>query len=533
MAKRRDELAAYTFARKRTVAAFLAPSPGGSEEGAPRPVRTVMPSLGVGVVLVIGFIAWGVIKPTAPKGWDTPGEHIIVDSDSTTRYVVLDPDPKDGKVEKVLHPVLNYASAKLLLDKGKGSVIEVPGKEIDKSGLRHGATVGIPYAPDRLPSKEDAEKVKTWAVCERPAPGQESAIDRAVFVFDADDAKSLSTSGKVGPSEALYVQDRESGREFLVDGRGNLFLLGNQAGLDDTTMAQLRAAVIGSRAEPQPVSRDWLRTLNEGGVITFPTVPSVGTPTTVQGLPAEASTVGRVLKAQDAQGEQYFVVLKDKVAAITPFVADLLKRSPDAQEAYGDDEITDIKVNPQQIIAANGGEAEGFYTDKGWPQTVPRQANPAATATAEARTTSCSVYKGAIGGDKKPELAAWAGTNYPKKVITDSLNAYVSSGSGLLFKEVTGTAGGGGATYLLTDTGLRYSLPASNDSEAEGSAAGASPGSSPSDGSDGGASETDKARTRLGYEDLSSPAIVPQTWARFIPKGPTLDTASAAQPQSQ
>ena len=78
MAKRRDELAAYTFARKRTVAAFLAPSPGGSEEGAPRPVRTVMPSLAVGIVLVIGFIAWGVIKPTAPKGWDTPGEHIIV-----------------------------------------------------------------------------------------------------------------------------------------------------------------------------------------------------------------------------------------------------------------------------------------------------------------------------------------------------------------------------------------------------------------------------------------------------------------------
>src|SRR5918999_369394 len=117
MAKRRDELAAYTFARKRTVAAFLAPSPGGSEEGAPRPVRTVMPSLAVGIVLVIGFIAWGVIKPSAPKGWDTPGEYIIVDSDSTTRYVVLNDETSNGKKTKTLHPVLNYASAKLLLDK--------------------------------------------------------------------------------------------------------------------------------------------------------------------------------------------------------------------------------------------------------------------------------------------------------------------------------------------------------------------------------------------------------------------------------
>ncbi|MFE5817353.1 type VII secretion protein EccB [Streptomyces sp. NPDC056479] len=524
MAKqRRDELAAYTFARKRTVAAFLAPSPGGSEEGAPRPVRTVMPSLVVGVVLVIGFIAWGVIKPTAPKGWDTPGEYIIVDSDSTTRYVVLDPDPKDSKVEKVLHPVLNYASAKLLLDKGKGSVLEVPGKEIDKSGIRHGATIGIPYAPDRLPSKEDAEKAKTWAVCERPAPGEKGAIDRAVFVFDADDAKSLGNSGKVDPREALYVEDTKTELEYLVDGEGNRFLLGGKEGLEPTAMEQLRSAVIGSSAtaEPQPVSQEWLNTLNDGGDITFPTVPSDGDPTSVQGLPAEAGTVGQVLRARDAQSEQFYVVLKDEVAAISPFVANLL---------VARDEAGAIKVPTRDIIEANNGRADRFYADKGWPEYVPRQANGADAATGQARSTSCSVYKGGFGADRKPELAAWAGTNYPKKVITDSLSAYVSSGSGLLFQELTGSAGGGGAVYLLTDTGLRYSLPATNDSEAE---SGSGSSSSEGDSSQGEASETDKARTRLGYEDLTNRAIVPQTWATFIPKGPTLDTTSASQPQSQ
>ncbi|MBC9723657.1 type VII secretion protein EccB [Streptomyces sp. TRM68367] len=528
MAKqRRDELAAYTFARKRTVAAFLAPSPGGSEEGAPRPIRTVMPSLAVGVVLVVGFIAWGVIKPAAPKGWDTPGAYIIVDSDSTTRYVVLNDETSNGKKTPTLHPVLNYASAKLLLDKGKGSVIEVPGKEIDKSGIPHGATLGIPYAPDRLPSKADAEKAKTWAVCERPAPGSDGAIDRAVFVLDADDAKSLDNAGKVDPSRALYVVDNKTSQEFLVDGKGNRFLLGGETGLDTTAMAQLRAAVIGSTAKPQPVSQEWLRTLNEGGAITFPTIPSAGEPTSVQGLPANASTVGQVLQADDAQGKQYYVVLEDKVALVSPFVAALIEASPSAA-ASGTDAV---KLPAGTIIEANGGQPDTFYADKGWPQTVPRQANPAATATGEARTTSCSVYNGTIGGDNKPQLAAWAGTTYPKKVIADSLNAYVSSGSGLLFQEVTGAAGGGGAMYLLTDTGLRYSLPSSNDSAAEGSGS----GSSPSDGAEGsqGASETDKARTRLGYEDVSNAAIVPQTWATFIPKGPTLDTGRAAQPQSQ
>ncbi|MDO0911349.1 type VII secretion protein EccB [Streptomyces sp. DT2A-34] len=534
MAKRRDELAAYTFARKRTVAAFLAPSPGGSEEGAPRPIRTVMPSLGVGLVLVLGFIAWGVIKPTAPKGWDTPGEYIIVDSDSTTRYVVLDPDPDDSKVEKVLHPVLNYASAKLLLDKGKGTVLEVPGKEIDKSGIRHGATIGIPYAPDRLPAKEDAETPKTWAVCERPTPGSETgAIDRAVFVLDADDAKSLNNAGKVNPSEALYVVERQTGRQFLVDSKGNLFLLGDTAGLDNVTMELLRNAVVGRDAEPQPVSAEWLRTLNKGSVITFPTVPNVGEATSVQGLPANASTVGRVLKAQDAQGEQYYVVLKNEIAAITPFVAALIKASPAAEEAYGQDAIEDIKVAPQDITTANNGPANRFYQNKGWPQTVPQQANPATTPNGEARNTSCSVYDGTIGEGNKPQLAAWAGTAYPKRVIADSLSAYVSSGSGLLFTEVTGAAGGGGAQYLLTDTGLRYSLPKGNDSAAKAEESGSDSSSDASGSSNGDASETDKARTRLGYEDVSQPAIVPQTWATFIPKGPTLDTGSAAQEQSQ
>ncbi|MGR8007918.1 type VII secretion protein EccB [Streptomyces hypolithicus] len=525
MATRRDELAAYTFARKRTVAAFLAPSPGGSDEGAPRPIRTVMPSLALGVVLVVGFIAWGVIKPSAPKGWDTPGEYIIVDSDSTTRYVVIKDEGANDTEVPTLHPVLNYASAKLLLDKGKGNVIEVPGKDIDKSGIPHGATLGIPYAPDRLPVKEDAEKAKTWAVCERPAPGTGTSIDRAVFVLDGEDAKSVDNAGKVDASEALYVADSKTRQEYLVDGKGNAFELGGTSSLDGTTMEQLRAAVIGTAAEPQSVSTEWLATLNKAGAIAFPTVPDIGTDTTVEGLPDEAGTVGRVLKSQDAQGDQFYVVLKDKVAAVTPFVANLLKNSPAAEAAYGTDTPDYIRAETSKIIEANGGGADGFYLDRGWPQVVPRQANSGATASDEANTTSCSVYGGTIGPDKKPKLAAWAGSTYPKKVIADSLNAYVSSGSGLLFQEVTGTAQGGGGTYLLTDTGLRYSLPTNNDSATDTAGEDAA--------SEDEASETDKARTRLGYEKVANPAIVPQTWAKFIPKGPMLDTGSAAQPQSQ
>lgn len=72
MASRRDELNAYTFAKRRTVAAFLQPSATGTEEGAPRPLRAVLPGVVTAAVVLAAFGAWGMFKPTAPKGWDAP-----------------------------------------------------------------------------------------------------------------------------------------------------------------------------------------------------------------------------------------------------------------------------------------------------------------------------------------------------------------------------------------------------------------------------------------------------------------------------
>jgi type VII secretion protein EccB len=541
MATRKDELSAYSFARKRTVAAFLAPSPGGSEEGAPRPLKTVMPSLIVGVVLVVGCIGWGVIKPSAPKGWDTPGEYIIVDSDSTTRYVVLPDEGAGGKKTPTLHPVLNYASAKLLLNKGKGTVLEVKGSEIDKSGIAHGATLGIPYAPDRMPTAGDAEKAKVWAVCERPSADASNNIDRAVFVLNEKDASAVTDpkKGALGPQDVLYVRDsNDPHTQYIVDSNGTRFQVGEPASSgtpQGILQDQLRSSVIGGGADPQDVSREWLDSLNDGGRIDFPTVEGLGGTTSVPGMPADAHKVGMVLQAQDGQGTQFYVVLKDKIARVTPFVAQLLKGLPTASQLYPDGSGEPVKVNATDMIASNGGAASTFYANKGWPQAAPKWANTSApTAGLKARNTSCSVYKGTFdAATKRPQMTAWAGSAYPKNVVAESTNAFVSSGSGLLFQEQSGTAAGGGATYLLTDTGLRYSLPANNDSAASKGSTSASTAASgsPSTGED--ASETDKARTRLGYEKLTLPAPVPATWAEFIPKGPTLETRAASQPQSQ
>lgn len=72
MASRRDELNAYTFAKRRTLAAFLQPSPSGSEEGAPKPLRAVVPGLIAGALTLAVFGAWGMFQPTAPPAGTSP-----------------------------------------------------------------------------------------------------------------------------------------------------------------------------------------------------------------------------------------------------------------------------------------------------------------------------------------------------------------------------------------------------------------------------------------------------------------------------
>lgn len=496
--ERRDELSAHTFARKRTLAAFLQPESRVSDEEAPRPVRAMMPSTVMSLVLVVGCIAWGAIAPSAPPGWDNPGEYIIVDSDSTTRYVVLKEKGKDGKKVKQLHPVLNFASAKLVLDKGKGEVIEVAGEDIDASGIARGATIGIPYAPDRLPTKEDAETPKEWAVCEKPGAGSGGQPQQAVFVLGGHDENALKGKSRLADGEALFVEDARTEHQYVVDGTGTKLMLGGEDGIaDPERRGLLTKMVLRAPGEPQKVSTQWLETLHTGDPIEFPTLEvTAGTPADFPGvdeLPTEARQVGMVLKSSAGGAPYFYVVLADRLQQVSPLYATLMMGSSGLQP---DQEPTEV---PSPQISKVGADEDEFTGGAGWPKNVMKQVNRAAEGIGStARTVSCSVYTGSIGANGLPELAAWAGSDYPANVVAGSASAYVSSGSGLLYTEVSGT-GGGGRKYLLTDSGLRYAL--------EG-----------------------KADLRLGYEKAKV-AQVPQNWSSLLPKGPTLDKDAASQEQ--
>ncbi|CAM5643745.1 type VII secretion protein EccB [Streptomyces badius] len=269
MASRRDELNAYTFAKRRLIAQFLQPNPTGSEEGAPRPLRAVLPGAIIAIVVLAVFGAWGMFKPVAPQKWDTPKEHVIIASKSTTRYVVL---TTDGK--KQLHPVLNMASAKLLLAPDKGTVVNVNESVLDNGKIPHGATLGIPYAPDRLPDAKEAGAAKRWAVCERPGEGGR-AIQKATFIFAEREEKKTEGKNALRGGELMYVEGPDRTR-YIVDASGKAYPVQK----DELLLRTL----VDQNPKPQRVSAAWLATLHTGDPIAFPTVD--GTPGAPAGAPA-------------------------------------------------------------------------------------------------------------------------------------------------------------------------------------------------------------------------------------------------------
>ncbi|MFF3750709.1 type VII secretion protein EccB [Streptomyces sp. NPDC002018] len=513
MASRRDELNAYTFAKKRTVAAFLQPSPTGTEEGAPRPLRAVVPGLIVGALILAGFGAWGMFKPSAPKDWARPNTHVIVGKDSTTRYVVLNTPGKSEKNETLLHPVLNLASARLLLTPQQGKVIQVPDKILDAGRPPRGPVLGIPYAPDRLPSDTEAAKAKRWAVCEQPGGGDGGSVQKAAFILAERDFSRTEGKRRLTGGQVLYVQGQKDTARFLVDAGGTKYQI------RETASDHLTRALVGSRA-PQPVTDDWLATLHTGSPVEFPEItdPVSADAGVGGGLTAAQDRVGMVLLAQTGAGAQHYVVLPGRIQPVTAFTAWLLINSPQTDDL-------DMAGRAVTVDAASfTPESEFFGARYRWPEQKASQVN--AVGGEGARDTVCSVLR-KVDDRGATALSTWAGPSYPADITAGGTSTYVTPGSGLLYTQVQGRqTRPDGSLFLVTDTGLRYAVQANGDSDAARSDIGTGGRSEEQDGRP----EPSQAQIRLGYEKVT-PSPVPIAWSEFLSKGPRLDTNSARQPQ--
>ncbi|MDH6137260.1 type VII secretion protein EccB [Kitasatospora sp. MAA4] len=521
MAARRDELNAYTFARKRTVGAFLQPGGGGNDEDAPRPVRAVVPSLVLAAVIMAGFGIWGMIKPSAPQGWDS-GSNIILGKDSTTRYVIL-PGTNGAKV---LHPVLNMASAKLVLPVDS-KVVLVADSVLDNYGT-HGPTIGIPYAPDKLPSAADAGTTKKWSVCVRP--GADAAHpNQAVFVAAGADAATLARPDRVlSGAQSLYVQAIDQngveGTRYLIDPQGRKHEVGT-AGMSDVDQRALRSGLFGS-AQPERVTGQWLDTLPKGTAITFPEVPGLTqakTPSSVQLSDPAERFVGRLVTFGDSD----YVVGTDRLYQVSAFQAVLMSQRPMLQNTYDGKSPTIDPITPSDNANFSQQQAAGgpLAAVADWPQAKPLTAPANAGSAQSGRQVVCSTFDGMNGSTVQQSV--WAGTDFPASFTVGSTSAHVSPGHGLFYRAMDASSEGSGSDYLITETGLRYSVPAT--SEGTDATASASPSPSPSAGA--AQPQVNEAQARLGYKD-TVPVLVPKQWSDLVPAGPALNTKTATQAQN-
>ncbi|NYI08454.1 type VII secretion protein EccB [Allostreptomyces psammosilenae] len=572
MASRRDQLNAYTFARKRSVAAFLQPNRGGTDETAPRPLRAVVPSTIVGVLIMAGFGAWGLIRPTAPANWDD-GNKVIVGSDSTTRYVVLPDENSTDPNARMLHPVLNMASAKLLIGAdGDFDIVQV--RESELGSIKRGPTIGIPWAPDSLPTAEEAARAKTWAVCQQPPEDDLNAMPQqyTYVLSGTEDLAAINGPERQNRSFSLYVMDPDD-QVYLISAEGMRYQL---VADDQAELNALTASLFGPTAVPQRVSREWLNTLNAGPEIYFPTVEGAGEEVSSElELPAEYRTVGTVLYDSTASGgRQPYLVLRDRVALISPFMEALWLNSPQAlEEAYQQTGNPVAYPVAAQIInqanAATAGQAEPFDVEQAWPREQINWANRSGPSVQNPTNTICSILdpntsqplpgadaagqatdgSGSAAAQGAPEyrIGIWAGTDLPIPVEDEISRAYVSINTGLLYREVSGDAAQpdgqeaaaegdtvSGNLYLITDTGLRYGVPVSGANQ--------DPSAAPQDGEaqqegaqdgaqEGAPTQEAGAKDRLGYTSIAEPVPVPQAWSEFLAKGPVLDPEAAARPQ--
>ena len=513
MMTRRDELNAYTFAKRRALSAFLRPSPAGTGEDAPRPLRAVLPGVLTGALVLAGFGAYGMFRPVAPKDWDRPGVKVVVGKTSTTRYVVLSTG-RGAHRRTRLHPVLNLASARLLLDPDHYGVVQVADDVLDGGKPPRGPVLGIPYAPDRLPGDKDAGTGKRWAVCVRPG-GKGAGVQKAAFVLAARDHRRTEGPNRLTGGQVLYVRDPH-GIRYLVDARGTKYRVDERP----ADLGHLTDALVGG-ARPQAVTGEWLATLHTGSPVAFPVLPGqAGAPARVEGhLSARENRVGAVLRTRTGAGTAYYVVLDGKVQRVSGFTAWLLVNSP--QTAALDQSGAAYPAGLQDFVpdpAPFAGQAAHWPAHKAVPVDTAR------------RNTVCSVLRG-TDGRGRTTLSTWAGAAYPASVGAGGTNTYVTPGSGLLYTQVRGRqTRPDGSLFLVTDTGLRYAVQGNGDGGASPPAPGTgAPSRSASHGT-GGPGRGNEAQIRLGYGTVK-PALVPAAWSEFLPRGPRLDTNSARRPQ--
>lgn len=522
MATRKDQLDAFNFARRRMVANIVVPTATGSDEGAPRPVKTFATSIILSAIAVAAVAVLGVFKPSAPSGWQNG---LAVDSSTGAAYITQNSE---------LHAVYNITSARLVLG-SKFQKFDVPDSTLNGAGISIGSPVGILGAPEDVPSAANMNLTQ-WSFCQNEKEADESkpggstyleigywpAVDTTPNGQSVGDAQGGSTPA----NKAMIVHDSQM-NIYLVDGDYR-YLVGNDTTDHQSVQSLLRAvnlgnSFIGNDAVGYYVSDTWLSAFALGPQIASPTVVGLGDPAP-SGQPLskigayEANQTGGGGSVQTAQG----------LAQLDAFAFSLYTENSTLIN-HGI-KSTAATMSPSEINAANSGHTpnndqvfqQGTFGDK-WPHVAPSLLG---TSTEDPTAANiCVGYAGASPGGI-PQLTTWTSPQLPYGSPSQSFGLnQASAGSTaniVLVKPGYGLiAQGNGQQFLIEDSGFKYGLAVDANKQSGGS--GSSAGSSGS-----GSNSTTSAREMLGYQKTTVESV-PENWLSLLQGGATLDPAKAGQ----
>ncbi|WP_046731020.1 type VII secretion protein EccB [Streptomyces humi] len=478
MQSRRDQVIAHQFLVSRLTSGLLRADPDVTEPPTRRTNRGMTYGMVIAAVVSAGSLVFGLVKPGGNTTWES-GKALIVEKETGTRYVY------DGR----LHTVLNYPSARLLLGADM-TTVSVSANSL--SAARHGSEVGIPGAPDSLPTA-DSLNAHPWQVC-AATTSTDSGARKPLTVLAVDSAQE---GAGVREDQAVLVKGPD-GDTYLLWQDNRFKVAGGQQAL---------AALGYGGAGATSVSAAFLDAVPAGPDLAAPPVSEPGTTGPV--LDGQATRVGQVFSVQTpGSAKRYYVLGDDGLVPITTTQAALALGDPGTrQKAYGGAVPKEVVLSAQALsgaLAASGSASATAVRQAGAQLParppallgVPDSAGVCVGLDAQGaksiRVTLTVVSGKTVVDDALPPLKASAPACLPVDGIA------VAPGSGSLVRALSSSGSGTGTTtYLVTDNGVKYRVP------------------------------TASAATDLGY-DLSAADGLPAALLNMLPTGPDLSPASAA-----
>ncbi|GAA2339945.1 type VII secretion protein EccB [Streptomyces kunmingensis] len=479
MQTRRDQVQAHQFVVSRLTTGLQRGNPDEPETPTRRTNRGVVIGALIGVLVCIGSLVYGFVRPGGATSW-RDGKTLIVEKSTGTRYLY------DG----ALRPVLNYASARLIIGPDM-TTDDISTASLE--GVARGTSVGIEGAPDALPSASQLND-GPWEVCAgmRTTDGGESAPTTSLIITaEGEDSSS-------GPDGAILVQDSKSHDTFLL-WHGSRFEMaaGNST----------RNALGYSSATPLMVSATFLNALPAGPDLKPPSVSGQGG--AGPRLDGEQSRIGQVFTVDTpGSAQQYYLLQRAGLVPLTATQAALALSGPGTRDkAYDHDTpalipLSADALNEALAPASTSGEARnvqraGEELPASPPKltSVPEEKNVCARLAPRGKQ---GTYVSLVLADTSALAKASA---RPQRGVTSAClkvdALFVPPSRGSLVRAL-GSAGGavGSTTYLITDSGVKYRIPTAADAEL------------------------------LGV-DLASAQALPSPLLRMLPTGPDLTQAAA------